>query len=73
MWLHLGFPRYLLAASDTDSFVWRMQVVADHVREDMPQLGIVIAVPAMLRFWNMLAHNGKICSAAPLAQSMGVS
>ena len=50
-----------------------MQVIADHVREDMPQLGIVIAVPAMLRFWNMLAHNGQIWSAAPLAQSMGVS
>lgn len=74
LWLRGGFPRSYLAASDTDSFVWRMQAIADHVRVDMPQFGINIAAPAMLRFWNMLAHyHGQIWSAAPLAQSMGVS
>ena len=74
LWLRGGFPRSYLAASDEDSMVWRAHAVADHVRVDMPQLGINIAAPAMLRFWRMLAHyHGQIWSAAPVAQSMGVS
>lgn len=74
LWLRGGFPRSYLAASDEDSMVWRAHAVADHVRVDMPQFGINIAAPAMLRFWRMLAHyHGQIWSAAPVAQSMGVS
>jgi len=74
LWLRGGFPPSYLATTDADSFVWRTQAIADHVRVDMPQFGINIAAPAMLRFWTMLAHyQGQIWSAAPLAQSMGVS
>lgn len=74
LWLRGGFPRAYLAATDEDSFAWRAHAVADHVRVDMPQFGINIAAPAMLRFWTMLAHyHGQIWSAAPPAQSMGVS
>lgn len=74
LWLRGGFPRAYLAASDEDSMVWRGHAVADHVRVDIPQFGINIAAPAMLRFWTMLAHyHGQIWSAAPSAQSMGVS
>ena len=74
LWLRGGFPRAYLAATDEDSFAWRAHAVADHVRVDMPQFGIHIAAPAMLRFWTMLAHyHGQIWSAAPPAQSMGVS
>ncbi|HEY3047298.1 MAG TPA: ATP-binding protein [Polaromonas sp.] len=74
LWLRGGFPRAYLAATDEDSMVWRAHAVADHVRVDMPQFGINIAAPAMLRFWTMLAHyHGQVWSAAPSAQSMGVS
>ncbi len=74
LWLRGGFPRAYLAANEEDSFVWRMNAIANHVRVDMPQFGINIAAPAMLRFWTMLAHyHGQIWSAAPFAQSMGVS
>lgn len=74
LWLRGGFARAYLAASDADSMVWRQQAIANHVRVDMPQFGINIAAPAMLRFWTMLAHyHGQIWSAAPPAQSMGVS
>jgi predicted AAA+ superfamily ATPase len=74
LWLRGGFPRAYLAATDEDSMVWRTNAVKDHVRLDMPQFGINIAAPAMLRFWTMLAHyHGQIWSAAPVAQSMGVS
>ncbi len=74
LWLRGGFPRAYLATLDEDSFAWRMQAIADHVRVDLPQFGLNIAAPAMLRFWTMLAHyHGQVWSAAPLAQSMGVS
>ncbi|MCY7308010.1 MAG: ATP-binding protein [Rhodoferax sp.] len=74
LWLRGGFPRSYLAATNEDSLVWRHNAVADHVRVDLPQFGINIAAPAMLRFWTMLAHyHGQIWSAAPPAQSMGVS
>ena len=74
LWLRGGFPRAYLAANDEDSMVWRGHAVASHVRLDIPQFGTNIAAPAMLRFWTMLAHyHGQIWSAAPMAQSMGVS
>jgi predicted AAA+ superfamily ATPase len=74
LWLRGGFPRAYLAANDEDSFVWRSHAVSDHVRVDMPQFGINIAAPAMLRFWAMLSHyHGQVWSAAPSAQSMGVA
>lgn len=74
LWVRGGFPRSYLAVSDEDSMVWRSQTIANHVQVDMPQFGINIAAPAMLRFWTMLAHyHGQIWSAAPPAQSMGVS
>jgi hypothetical protein len=74
LWLRGGFPRAYLAANDEDSMVWRGHAIADHVRLDIPQFGINIAAPAMLRFWTMLAHyHGQTWSAAPIAQSMGVS
>ena len=74
LWLRGGFPRSYLAHSEEDSFVWRMQAIGDHVRVDLPQFGVNIAAPAMLRFWTMLAHyHGQIWSAAPIAQSMGLS
>lgn len=70
-----GFPPSFLAANDGDSLTWRRQAVARHTEVDLPQLGIGIAAPAMLRFWRMLAHvHGNIWSAAdPPARSLGVS
>lgn len=74
LWLRGGFPRAYLAANDQDSFVWRVNAVRDHVEVDMPQFGVNITAPAMLRFWRMLSHyQGQIWSAAPFAQSLGVS
>ena len=74
LWLRGGFPRSYLAASDEDSLVWRSNAITDHVSIDLPQFGVNVAAPAMRRFWTMLAHyHGQIWSAAPSAQSMGVS
>lgn len=74
LWLRGGFPRAYLASDDADSFAWRRQAIASHVELDLPQFGIGIAAPAMLRFWRMLAHShGNIWSAADPARSLGVS
>jgi uncharacterized protein len=74
LWLRGGFPRAYLAASDEDSMAWRYNAIADHLSVDLPQFGINVAAPAMQRFWAMLAHyHGQTWSAAPFAQSMGVS
>lgn len=74
LWLRGGFPRAYLAASDEDSLAWRRQAVASHVELDLPQFGVNVSAPAMLRFWRMLAHlNGQVWSAADPARSLGVS
>jgi uncharacterized protein len=74
LWLRGGFPRSWLAATDEDSFAWRYGAIAQHVQSDLPQFGLGVEAPAMLRFWTMLAHyHGQIWSAADPARSLGVS
>lgn len=74
LWLRGGFPRAYLAESDDDSAAWRNNAINAHVTVDLPQFGVTIAAPAMLRFWTMLAHfHGQIWNAAHPAQSLGVS
>lgn len=74
LWLRGGFPRSFLARTDADSLAWRASAIASHVEVDLPQLGVGIAAPAMLRFWRMLAHcHGQIWNAAEPARSLGLS
>jgi predicted AAA+ superfamily ATPase len=74
LWLRGGYPRSLLAASDADSLAWRLQAVQRHVEVDLPQFGVQVPAPAMLRFWRMLAHlHGQVWNAAEPARSLGLS
>lgn len=74
LWLRGGYPRSFLALDVTDSTDWRNDAINRYVEQDLRQLGIDIAPPAMLRFWKMLAHyHAQIWNSAPFAQSMGVS
>lgn len=74
LWLRGGFPRSYLAATDEDSAAWRNNAIGNHVAIDLPQFGVNVAAPAMLRFWTMLAHfHGQVWNAAFPAQSLGVS
>ncbi len=74
LWLRGGFPRAYLASSDQDSMAWRTGAITGHVEVDLPQFGLNIAAPAMLRFWRMLAHyHGQIWTASDPARSLGVS
>lgn len=74
LWLRGGFPRSWLAGSEDDSIAWRQAAIAQHVQNDLPQFGLGVSTPVMLRFWTMLAHyHGQIWSAADPARSLGVS
>ena len=74
LWLRGGYPRSFLASSDADSMAWRLQAIARHVESDLPQLGLNLPAPAMLRFWRMLAHyHAQTWNAADPARSLGIS
>jgi len=74
LWLRGGFPRSFLAASESDSRVWRDGFIRTFLERDIPMLGITIASTAMRRFWTMLAHfHGQTWNASEFARSMGVS
>lgn len=73
LWLRGAFPRAYLARSNAESFAWRRQFLQAFLERDVPQLGITIPAPALLRFWTMLAHShGGIWSAADPARSLGI-
>lgn len=74
LWLRGGFPPAYLAASDADASIWCGQAVHRFVESDLPQFGVNVAAPAMLRFWTLLAHlHAQIWNAADPARTLGVS
>lgn len=73
-WRRGGFPPAYLARSEADSVHWREQFVRTFLERDLPQLGVSIAAPTLLRFWSMLAHvHGSLWNAADPARSLGLS
>ena len=74
LWQRGGYPLSFLADSDGDSRRWRRQSINRFVEADLPQFGVNVPGPAMLRFWTMLAHfHGQVWNAADPARSLGVS
>ena len=74
LWLRGGFPAAYLAPKDEMSHDWRERAIDRYLRSDLAEFGINVPVPAMLRFWTMLAHfHGQMWNAAHPAQSMGVN
>ncbi len=74
LWRRGGLPPAFLARTEHDSFTWRRQLVQTYLERDLPQLGITIPAPTLLRFWTMLAHyHGGIWNAAEAARSLGTS
>ena len=72
-WLRGGFPLSFLARTNADSVAWRQQFIQTFLERDLPQLGVTIPAPALLRFWTMVAHShGGIWSAADPARSLGI-
>ncbi|MBE7417705.1 MAG: ATP-binding protein [Ideonella sp.] len=74
LWLRGGFPPAYTAANDADASAWCSNAVERFVQSDLPQFGVNVAAPAMMRFWAMLAHlHGQVWNAADPARSLGVS
>lgn len=73
-WLRGGFPRAFLGRSNVDVQVWRREFIRAFLERDLPQLGVAVPAPALLRFWTMLAHyHGQLWKATDPARSLGVS
>lgn len=74
LWWRGGFPRSFTAADDHASHVWRSEFIRTTLERDLPLLGMNVAVPALRRFWSMLAHyHGQVWNAADPARSLGVN
>jgi uncharacterized protein len=72
-WQRGGFPLSFRARSNEDSFTWRQQFIQTFLERDLPQLGIHIPAPALMRFWTMVAHsNAGIWGSADPARSLGI-
>lgn len=72
-WQRGGFPLSFLARTGDDSYSWRRQFTQTFLERDLPQLGVSIPAPALLRFWTMVAHcHGGIWSSADPARSLGI-
>lgn len=72
-WQRGEFPLSFLARTNDDSCAWRQQFIQTFLERDVPQLGIHIPAPALLRFWTMIAHcHGNIWNAADPARSLGI-
>lgn len=74
LWLRGGFPPAYTAAGDEDANAWCSNAIARFVESDLPQFGVNVAAPTMMRFWAMLGHvHGQLWNAADPARSLGVS
>lgn len=74
LWLRGGFPRSILAKSDSDSWMWRKQFVTTLIERDLPSWGVNVPGSTMFRFWQMLAHyHGQIWNASEVARMLGLS
>ena len=74
LWWRGGFPRAFLAAGDDASRRWRRDFMRLVIERDLPALGLGVSLPAMQRFWALLAHfHGQVWNAAEPARALGVN
>ena len=73
-WWRGGFPPAFLSRDERQGALWRRDLVHDYLSRDIPQFGIPIPAPTMLRFWKMLAHyHGSLLNSAKLGQALDIS
>lgn len=74
LWLRGGLPPSYLATSETESAIWRKNLVQSLLERDFPQWGVRTSAVALSRFWAMLAHyHGQVWNSAESARALGVS
>jgi uncharacterized protein len=73
-WWRGGFPPAFLSEDEVQSAIWRKDLIQDFLSRDIPQLGMFVPAPTMMRFWKMLAHyHGGLLNATKLGQALDVS
>jgi predicted AAA+ superfamily ATPase len=73
-WWRGGFPPAFLSKDEGQSAFWRKDLIQDYLSRDIPQFGIPIPAPTMLRFWKMLAHyHGGLLNSTKLGQALDIS
>jgi predicted AAA+ superfamily ATPase len=73
-WRRGGFPGSLLAASESESVLWREQFVRTFLERDIPQSGGVAYSETIGRLWRMAAHvHGQVLNSSRLGESLGIS
>ena len=73
-WWRGGFPPAFLSKNDAQSDAWRRDMIQDYLSRDIPAFGFTIPMPAMARFWKMVAHyHGGLLNASKFGQSMDMS
>lgn len=74
LWTRGGFPRSYLAATDEESFVWRLDFVQTFLERDVPQMGLRLPALSVRRLWQMLAHSqGQMLNSSKIGASLGLS
>jgi predicted AAA+ superfamily ATPase len=74
LWLRGGFPRSVLARSESASYAWRSDYVTTFLERDIPSFGLRIPSAAMRRFWMMLAHvHGQVINLSDLGRAFGAT
>lgn len=74
LWLRGGFPLSYLAATESESGIWRQQFIRTYLERDLSELGLQLPSTTMRRFWSMLAHyHGELWNGSELARAFGVS
>lgn len=74
LWFRGGFPRSYLARTHARSHEWRRDFIRTFLERDLARLGAEMPVPALERFWTMLAHyHGQVWNASEFGRSFGVS
>ncbi len=74
LWVRGGFPDSLLAANDTDSLVWRRDLIRAYLEREVPMFAPRLPSATVERCWRMLAHSqGTLLNQSRLAMSLSVS
>jgi predicted AAA+ superfamily ATPase len=74
LWWRGGFPRAYLAADEDDCRAWQEDFIQTFLERDLRQLGILVAPPALRRFWSMVAHyHGQVWNASEIGRSLQVA
>jgi uncharacterized protein len=74
LWARGGFPRSYLAATDEESFMWRLDFIQTFLERDVPQMGLRLLAGIVRRLWQMLAHSqGQVLNSSKLGASLGLS